>query len=341
MLNRLLQHAGCAAALAAVMLISACGDHNGGADQPSASPTSSSSSAESSETPSPTPPPSESAQKRLVEEFVQHASTDMPAGQLMGELGRSVAAASPADADEMLRAMDAYYTRNLPEAEKKFQAEKAQAELSKLNFRIPVTQEQIDGIKDDEVRQMVAEALKGGYKLETSEGYVFPIVDYAALAALADKASPAMKDYLSIMAAESDKKTMTDAAFAISRDELVKRIIAAETYAKQYPGAPEQVKVEQWFVKYLTFYLVGLDNTPNYDDSFHVTPEIKSHFEQTVLNHPGTVTAKLTAELLAILEKTKGAFFHKADDGMQVDIPEMKAFRDAIEKKAREALQSS
>ncbi|TJY40951.1 hypothetical protein E5161_14645 [Cohnella pontilimi] len=336
MTNRLLRKAGYPAALAAVLLIGACGDRNA-ADQPSPAPSSPSVTAPETQSPA----PSESANKRLVDEFVQHASENMPADQLLSELGRSVAAASPADADEMLRAMDQYYTRNQPEMEKKFEAEKIQQELSKLNFRLPLNQEQINGIQDDETRKLASEALNGGYKLETSEGFVYPIVDYAKLQASAESASPAMKDYLSIMAAESEHKTMTDAAFAISRDELVKRIIQAENFAKQYPDSPEYAKVEQWFVQYLTLYLVGLDNTPNYDDSYHVLPEMKTHFQKTVSSHPGTVTAKLTAELLEVLGQTNGAFFNKADDGMQVDIPAMKMFRDGIEKRAKEGLKAS
>ncbi|MDB4867663.1 MAG: hypothetical protein JWR03_1996 [Cohnella sp.] len=339
MSNRLLHKSGWIAVLAAVMLISACGDRKGSADIPTPSGSASPSSSAVSPSESPSPSPSESPNKKLADEFVQQASSDIAADQLMAQLGRSVAGASPSEVDQMFRAMDEYYVRNLPELEKKFQDDKAQKELSALQF--PVTKEKIGGLKNEELRNMVLHAMEGGYKLETTEGSVFPVVDYAVLAALAGGASPAMKDYLTIMASESEHKSTSDGGLVITRGELVKRVIATETYAKQYRDAPEHGKVEQKFVNYLYLYLVGLDNTPIFNfDTFQVLPEVKSDFEQTVAEHPGTVTAKMTSELLDILAKTKGAVFKKGKDGMQVDVPEVKTFRDGIGTKAKEALKS-
>jgi hypothetical protein len=339
MSNRLLHKLGWAAALIVVLLISACGDGKGSAEipSPSVSAIPSPSAVSPSETPSPSP--SESPNKKLADEFVQQASSNIAADPLMAELGRSVAGASPSEADQMFRAMDEYYVRNLPKLEKKFQDDKAQKELSALQF--PVTKEKIGELKNEELRKMVLHAMEGGYKLETTEGYVFPVVDYAALAALADGASSAMKDYLSIMASESKHKSTSDGGLVITRGELVKRIIATETYAKQYRDAPEHGKVEQKFVNYLYLYLVGLDNNPIFNfDTFQVLPEVKNDFEQTVAEHPGTVTGKMTSELLDILAKTKGAVFKKGKDGIQVDIREVKTFRDGIATKAKEALKS-
>jgi hypothetical protein len=339
MSNRLLHKSGWIAVLAAVMLISACGDRKGSADIPTPSGSASPSSSEVSPSETPTPSPSVSPNKTLADNFVQQASSDIASDQLMAELGRSVAGVSPSEADQMFRAMDDYYVRNLPEVEKKLQDDKAQKELSALQF--PITKEKIGELKNEDLRKMVLQVVEGGYKLETTEGYVFPVVDYAALAALDGGASPAMKAYLSIMASESEHKSADDGGLVITRGELVKRVIDTETYAKQYPDAPEHAKVEQKFVNYLYLYLVGLDNTPIFDfQTFRVLPEVKSDFEQTVAHHPGTVTAKMTGELLDILAKTKGAVFKKGKDGMQVDVPEVKTFRDGIETEAKEALKS-
>ncbi|WP_276354868.1 hypothetical protein [Cohnella caldifontis] len=327
-------------ALTAVILLAGCGQRSEPADPqaPTASavPTESSApSATESGNPSPSPSPD---QPTIADQFVARASGDVRADDLLQALADSLKRTdSPEQADAMLRAMESYAVRKLPDAENRLQADQVQQQLSELTF--PVTKEQIEDLKDDSLREDLLEIVSGGFKLDTTEGYVYPVVDYAALSALASGASAGMKDYLSLMAAETERKTASDGGLVIPREELLARALNAENFVKQYPDAPERDAVAQKFTNYLFIYLVGLNNTPVFDyETYHVLPEVRTEWEKTVADHPGTVTAKMTQRLLEILDKTKGALFEKGKDGMQADIAEVKAFRDGLQIAAKAAL---
>jgi hypothetical protein len=333
--KRSLKLAGGAAALAAALLLSACGDKPGAAGTtPSAA---SQAPAASAARPTDASPSAGEESQRIADTFIQKASASAKADELYQELGKSVQAAGPAQDDQMLRAMDEYYSRYLPEVEKEFQAEKVQKELSTLKF--PVTNEQIDAIAVPDVKELVKSSVDGGYKLDNAEGMVFPVIDYAKLAALAADATPAMKEYLALMALESDKRMAKDAALIISRDELSKRTLAAESFVKQYKDAPERDKVTARFVDYIQAYLLGMDNTPNFGQNFMIKPEIKAEMDKTASAYPDTVTGKMTKELLGLIDKNGGQMFAKDKDGNQAAIPEVQAFIDRISEEALKQLE--
>lgn len=316
--------------LAFSLLLSGCGTKTGSSESPSPS-------SSESETPSLTPDPSASKGESLLEGFREKALANGPAHELFKELELSLSKSEPAESDGLIRTMDAYYQSNLPATEKAFEPENVQQSLQSLNW--PFTEEQIDGIKDEQVRSLVEETLAGGYKLETAEGYVFPVVDYGKLRAVGEQSSTAMKAYLDLMAMESDDKSASDGGLVIDWDELSRRTLAAESYIIAFPDSPERKTVEQRFLQYLTFYLVGLPNTPIFDyDTFKLLPEVKAQYETMISSHAGTITGGLTKELMNLLGKTGELVFKKGDKGEQTDIPEVKEFRDAIETTAKSKL---
>ncbi len=333
---RKFQWLGLSAAVAAMTVMSACG---AGGDPAGSQPPSASQPAAGSPSPSPSAPsmgPSEKEQ--IAETFIRQASSDISADQLLKQLGESVTKVDPEQADAMLRAMDAYYTRNLPKVEEKFQADSVQKALFEL--RVPITEDQFAGIEDPDVLALVQQTTAGGYKLDAAEGYVFPVVDYAELKALAGGASDAMKDYLSLMALESEDRWARDAALTIGREELAERTLAAETFIREHSDAPERQKVKDRYMIYLRSYLFGLDNTPNTEDDFKFKKEIRGEMEKFVAENSGTATAAMTEQLLKILDTTGGFLFHKDPEVYQKDIPEVRAFMDNLEKLADEALKA-
>lgn len=84
---------------------------------------------------------------------------------------------------------------------------------------------------------------------------------------------------------------------------------------------------------------MGLDNTPVFDfDTFKIDTQVKAAIEKAISDYPGTVTAKLAQEYLAILDKTGGAVYKKGKNGEQIAIPEVKAYYDGLEAHARTLL---
>jgi hypothetical protein len=321
---------GMSVAIAAVTVLSACGDNM----EPSGSQPPPVSESPSTSVPPASVDPSE--QDKIMETFVQRASSDVSADQLLNQLVESLGKVDPEQADAMLRAMDAYYSRNLPKIEEIFYPDDVQKELSVLKF--PITEDQFANIQDPEVRSLVQQTLDGGYKLDMAEGVVFPVIGYVELKALADGASDAMQDYLDLMAVESEDRMVRDAALVISRDELARRTLTAEAFIREHADAPELQKVKNQYMIYIRSYLFGLDNTPNTEDDFKFKPEFRSEMEKLVAENTGTATADLVGQLLEILDSTGGYLFRKDPEVYQKDIPEVRAFMDSLEVRAGQAL---
>lgn len=327
------------------------GNGSGNSNSNSASPSpsaSSSSSATSSPSASPTPsgpaPTQSSAPSQdkgdsaaLLAAFQAKVKADGSASELNKLLDDSVPKATPEDADEMIREMIAYYDSHLQDAGKPLEAQDIQQSLQKLKW--PFT---VNDIKDEKARKAVEDVTAGGYKLETAEGSFFPVVDYGKLKRFDAQVSSEMKDYVALLATESDAKTASDGGLVISWDEVAKRALAAETFVKTYPDSKEKDGAQQRFVQYMYDYLVGLDNTPIFDfDTFKVKAEVKASYEKAISEHPDSAVATMAKELLDILQKTNGAVFTKGKNGQQTDVPEVKKFRDNLQKEAAGLLSSS
>lgn len=317
----------------------AASDATASAAASSPAPTSSASpSAEASASASPSASPTSGPDASLLEAFKEQAQSDLSAAELNKALDDKLAQATPETGDALVREMLAYYDRQLPDMHGKFEPEKVQQALQKLEW--PPTAQQIGQIKDEQARTLVQDAIDGGYKLETTEGFYFPVVDYGKLKRADTQVTPAMKDYVALLAVESDQKSASDGGLVIERSEAVARAAQAEAYVVAHPDAPERGQAEDLFAtRYIPFLLMGLDNTPVFDfDTFKLDSQVKAALEKAIADYPGTVTAKLAQEFLAIVEKTGGAVYQKGKNGEQVAIPEVKAFYDGLEAHARQLL---
>lgn len=79
-----------------------------------------------------------------------------------------------------------------------------------------------ENMENAEVKALLKETEELGYKVETAEGSFFPIIDYGFYEKYSVYVTEDMKDYINIMAVESDKTPAKDAALVISWDELLK-----------------------------------------------------------------------------------------------------------------------
>ncbi len=325
-----------ASVLVLSIALSACGTKNNAPDTPTATSTPSPTATEP--VPSGSATPEESTQEtgeRIVSEYRAMTLASKPANELYAGLKQAIEQDSlePAQADELIRALEAFYNKDLPKAEKSFEDAKVQQALSKLDW--PLTEEAIAGLKDDDVRQLVENTIAGGYKIDTAEGYYFPIVDYGKLTAFGDKVSVAMKAYLELMEKESDAPSAKDAGLVISWDELATRVLASESYIVTFPDTPERKQAEDYYVRYLSFYFIGLNNTPIFDyETFAVLPELKSEYKRMAASHAGTIAGQYAKEFLDILAESKDQVFIKGKNGEQTDVPAVKKFRDKLQDEA-------
>lgn len=323
--------------------LAGCSSDNGGTPSPSASPsqvateTASQSGPVVAATPTPaveSPGLPQDTSAEILAAFEAKIKAGATAAELNAALDADLAKTTPETADEMIRDLLAYYDAHLQDTVPELQADDVQ-QILKL---WPFTEDKISQIKSDLARQAVQNVYDGGYKLETAEGMIFPVVDYGKLKRFDDAISPEMRDYVALLATESDQKSASDGGLVISWDEVANRALAAEKYIRDYPDSKEKAAAGDLYLRYMTDLLVGLDNTPNFDfETFKLNADVKAEYKKIVSEHADTTTAKMVQQFLDVMAKTNDAVFKKSSGG-QTDIPEVKAFRDGMESQIREAL---
>ncbi|MGN7413505.1 hypothetical protein [Paenibacillus sp. SAF-068] len=140
-------------------------------------------------------------------------------------------------------------------------------------------------IKDPAVKKILQEASDLGFKLETSEGLYYPIINYEIYQKFKPFVKADIAAYINIMATESNQMTTADAGIIIPWNELIQRTLEKEAFLNNFPNSNRTTVVKQWlFVEYL-FY--GSDNTPAYDwytdeEIRTIDPEVKKAYEKAL-----------------------------------------------------------
>lgn len=135
-------------------------------------------------------------------------------------------------------------------------------------------------IKDPTVRKLLQEASDLRFKLETSEGLYYPIINYEMYKKFQPYVKPDIFAYIDIMAAESNQPTTSDAAFIITWDELIRRTLEKEAFLNNFPSSNRTSAVKNSL--YVDYLFYGSDNSPAYDwyteeEIRTIDPEVKKH----------------------------------------------------------------
>lgn len=140
-------------------------------------------------------------------------------------------------------------------------------------------------ITDDSVRALLTESYGYGYKLETSEGMYYPVMHYEGFKFFKPYIGKDIAAYIDLMAADTNKPALNDAAIVISWDELINRTLALESYVKEYPKSNRTGAVKDKLKLMETFVFYGSNNTPAYEylakgELTTIDPELKQAYEK-------------------------------------------------------------
>ena len=138
-----------------------------------------------------------------------------------------------------------------------------------------------------------------GFRLEEAEGMIFPVVDWAKLAAFFEtKVTTPMKAYILQEVAEQKDMAFDDGGLVIGLDTLAERAVFWETFNKQNPyfvRSHETLESEHWLRMVL---INGADNTPAYDyETLVITEAFKKNWAMILQKYPGTKLAKAVKEM--------------------------------------------
>ena len=246
----------------------------------------------------------ESNEDKVMPEFMALAEGNPKPDAIIEFMDKNISEVSKENASKMLDKLEKSLKNNLPELEERyystavqeamFNAYKSEFDLSKL-----------DSIQDGEVKSLIDETKAMGYKVETAEGMFFPIINYEFLKKFSSYAGDDMKDYIDIMAAESNKVPAKDGALVIGWDEVIERALAQESFIAKHSGSAKAESIKELQKRYIMFILYGLNNTPLFSyDTKTMNPEAKEVYIKAVKDNADSELIKFLGGYMEILEKS-------------------------------------
>lgn len=209
----------------------------------------------------------------------------------------------------------------LPSFESRMAKDSIQSAINKV-YKINASfADVISHTRDKKLKSLLQEASNNGLKLETAEGFYFPVVDYKGFQKYRAYTGADVKAYIDIMTVESEQANVKDAGLMIGYQQLATRTLSQERFIKQFPSSNRTAKIKTLFNNYkiLTFY--GVNNTPLFDyENNKMQPNAIIGYNLILERNKGA-----GSDYLSILEKFMAAA--KAHDYKLT--PEVTAFRKA------------
>jgi len=157
--------------------------------------------------------------------------------------------------------------------------------------------------EDEEIARLARETLDRKYKLDSTEGYISPIIDYEAYKSYGAYIADKMNAFIDIMALESESPSLKDAAVIIPLDEFVERILMLYDFEEKYPGFVRIYYIVNMLNGKLWVYMGGIDNTPVFKfSSSNIIQERLDDFREKAEKYKGTRFADKLSEYLELLE---------------------------------------
>lgn len=213
-----------------------------------------------------------------------------------------IAAVSQANASTMVIGLEKVQQEKLPAMQDKFADNEAvQKAIDKRYQNGSITS--ISSIENKAVKELLTDSQNSGYKVETAEGMYFPVIDYSFYKKYQSAVTRDIAAFIDIMAVESDKTPVKDAALRISWAEIIKRAKTQEQFIKEYSNSAKLEDMRQLLQRYAAFALYGANNTPLFSyDTKQLVPEAKQAYLETVFDVNQGSFSKAMNGYLAVLK---------------------------------------
>lgn len=205
----------------------------------------------------------EDEKKAIMDEFAAMMSKDPNVLDIKEYIHDNLAKLGPLEVSSMVDSLESSLKKGLDGMMSDINSADKDSELVKLIGQdLFLKEDKIEGIKNDELKELVSKAYSGHYKLMSIEGSVQPIIDYSSLLQYESKLTDEWKEYLQIMAEDSDSPAYIDGSLLISFEQLGDRIIKLESYMNRYISGPRHEELVQIYEDRLTAFMKGLPNSP-------------------------------------------------------------------------------
>ncbi|MCT8978431.1 M56 family metallopeptidase [Clostridium sp. CX1] len=252
-------------------------------------------------------------QRAILDNLDDLIKKDTSTNQFIKVLNDNVAKVSKEYASTMIFKLEEMQKKNLPKLEERFYNDDMQSKINKI-YNINFNINKIDYIEDKELKDLLVETRNGGYKIETAEGMYFPVLDYESYKQYSPYVTEDIKNYIQIMAVESNKTPIKDAALMISWDELLKRALKQEEFISKYGNSVKINDVRQLYKQYIVFILYGANNTPIFQyDTKELVPEAKISYTNAIKESNNSETLGNIKGFINILEESNYKITEKVE----------------------------
>lgn len=192
---------------------------------------------------------------------------------------------SETEVDEMVSELIKRTEENIEKVRSRISdIDKDQEVMDSFKDDLYLSQDQIDKMNDDELKEELKKLQDENYRLINIEGQYDPVVNYEGFKKYDDHVSDEVRDYINLKARDTNKPVALDGELYISYEELADRIIETENYIKKYGEGDRYAEALNMYRNKLNIYMLGLPNTPMTEDSSDkIKQELMDSYEQTAL----------------------------------------------------------
>lgn len=188
--------------------------------------------------------------------------------------------------------------QKLPQEELLYPA-KIQAGLRDLDAT-GIDYNRTDFVTDPRLARLIEHTRACGYQIVEEKGKYVPIIDYGFYKQYSGYATPEIKEYVKLMAVESDTPYSIDDTLTISWSELINRAILFEQFLREYPNSERLDAVGRLYREYIYLAMYGLPGTPLFD------PRTKEMVDDARYSYEKAIGSNLESDFLEILKEYLG-----------------------------------
>lgn len=223
-------------------------------------------------------------QEDIMNEYENIANKECGISEYVSFANENIKYLSPDNASKLILKLEEIQKKYHIELEDKYYTPEIQSKLDEI-FKpdYDLSNINLENIKDEEASKLLEGTINLGYKVETTEGAFFPIIDYSFYQKYFAYVTSDIKDYISIMTEESDGVPVKDAGLVISWEELLERACNQEKFLAEHKESVKFEDIKALYREYVTFAIYGLDNTPlfNYEDKI-MNDDAKEAYEKII-----------------------------------------------------------
>lgn len=261
-------------------------------------------------------------QNAIINNLMKLLKNPSKQAEAVSYMEKNIYQMSPWQASMMVLRVENAEKANLDAWNDKFFKDRIQSTLMKLMKSGDDLTSLINKTSDKSLKSLFKGARDSGYRLDTSEGMYYLVLDYPRFQKVRSYVSADIKSYIDIMTTETKAPFANDAALSIGWTEVTKRALAQEAFLKSFAYSNRAVQVKSLYNQYLSTSLYGLNNTPMFDyDTKKVDAEAKAALQAAVSKGDVTKSGYL---------KTIKGFLDVLDKNNDILTPEVDKYRKSV-----------